>query len=303
MLHLKRFFLFLLLFCTSFSSQAVVEYTPPVVPIDTIVLPKTEIPLLNSDVIGPKRYSFKVGDGGLIGLFIATLLLAFLFLYLQVGDGVDEVFLSYLLPSVILLIGRIFIRLFIENKKQSFYQKEKAARLSFRPLIVAVITFFMLAFFTVGEVDTLLKGFALAVSLTSIPLLAAWLGTLLQSSKHFTTTEHRGKYGFKNRTGRVVIPIKYDAVCPFKKGLAAAQYKGKWGIINVAGETEIPFEYEAIQEFSHGLVAAKKDGKWGFLDEDGTEVSYFEYDDVKRYNGYKVQVLKDGVWQEMLHVK
>jgi hypothetical protein len=236
---LKRFFLFFIFCTTSFASQAVVEYTPSSIPIDTIVLPNTDVRSLSNDAIGPSRHTFKIGDSGMAGLMVAMLLLGFLLLRFEISDGLDETFLLYLLPSLSLLIGRIFIRLFAENKEKSFFQKENMARISFRPLAVAMIAIFMLAFFTLGEADTLFGGFALSISLTAIPLLGVWIGNFLHSPNRFTIIQRNGKYGFNNKVGRVVIPAKYDAVRPFKKGLAAVQYKGKWGFINAAGETEI----------------------------------------------------------------
>ena len=50
-----------------------------------------------------------------------------------------------------------------------------------------------------------------------------------QSLEGLTRIRLNGKYGFIDKTGREVIPIKYDYVFNFSEGLATVQLNGKWG--------------------------------------------------------------------------
>ena len=52
--------------------------------------------------------------------------------------------------------------------------------------------------------------------------------------------EYRGKYGFIDKTGKEVIPIKYDDVYSFSEiSLALVKLEGKWFYINPKGECVI----------------------------------------------------------------
>ena len=69
---------------------------------------------------------------------------------------------------------------------------------------------------------------------------------------------HRGKIGFMNENGTVVISAKFDFALPFSEGLAAfctgcksvsqGEYHqmegGKWGYINKTGEIVVNPEYD-----------------------------------------------------------
>ena len=66
--------------------------------------------------------------------------------------------------------------------------------------------------------------------------------------------EKNDKYGFIDKTGKVVIPLEYDDAWNFKEGLA--QY-----------------------DFKEGLAKVKKDDKWGRIDTTGKVVVPLKYDD------------------------
>ncbi|PJB55344.1 MAG: hypothetical protein CO098_16820, partial [Bacteroidetes bacterium CG_4_9_14_3_um_filter_41_19] len=44
------------------------------------------------------------------------------------------------------------------------------------------------------------------------------------------------KYGFIDKTGKVVIPLMYEFALPFSEGLARVELNGKKVYINKAGE-------------------------------------------------------------------
>ncbi|WP_435932419.1 WG repeat-containing protein [Moraxella bovoculi] len=49
------------------------------------------------------------------------------------------------------------------------------------------------------------------------------------------------KYGYVDKTGKVVVPIQYDETWFFSEGLAGVKQNGKWGFIDKTGEVVIPF--------------------------------------------------------------
>lgn len=52
-----------------------------------------------------------------------------------------------------------------------------------------------------------------------------------------------GKYGFVNKKGEEVVPLKYDKVESFSEGMAKVYKDGKYGFINKNGEFIIPMKF------------------------------------------------------------
>lgn len=99
------------------------------------------------------------------------------------------------------------------------------------------------------------------------------------------------RYGYTDRTGKVVIPLKYDAAASFSEGLAAVEQDGKWGYIDQTGKLVIPFQYDEAYAFSEGLATIMKNGKGGFIDTSGKLVASFPFHflyDVTFSNGIAV---------------
>jgi TonB family protein len=77
------------------------------------------------------------------------------------------------------------------------------------------------------------------------------------------------KYGFMDKTGAIVIPLKYEKAYPFSEGLAAVSINGQWGFIDTKREEIIAPQFEFAENFSEGLAAVEKNGKWGYIDRKG----------------------------------
>lgn len=82
--------------------------------------------------------------------------------------------------------------------------------------------------------------------------------------------EKNGLFGYINRKNELVIPYKFECASSFSEGLACVVQNEKCGFIDMNGELVFPMEYEAATAFSEGISRAKKDGKWGLLKKDGT---------------------------------
>lgn len=81
------------------------------------------------------------------------------------------------------------------------------------------------------------------------------------------------KYGFIDRGGKTVIAAKYDLASGFVDGLAIVQIDGKMGAIDRRGKLVIqPVYSNAAWEFQAGLLAVKQGNLWGFVDKQGQMV-------------------------------
>ena len=116
----------------------------------------------------------------------------------------------------------------------------------------------------------------------------------------------KGKWGFVDTLGNIIIDIKYDFVWAFDNGLARVNYNshqwydkdlnliiagGVYGFIDVLGNEIIPPIYSAAAEFSEGFTRVnlggefnlKKrtvlGGKWGFFNTKGQPITELKYND------------------------
>ena len=68
------------------------------------------------------------------------------------------------------------------------------------------------------------------------------------------------KYGFINKTGKVVIPCKWRWARDFHEGLAAVvDANGKYGFINKTGKVVIPCQWRDADDFHEGLASVYDD--------------------------------------------
>jgi hypothetical protein len=98
------------------------------------------------------------------------------------------------------------------------------------------------------------------------------------------------KYGFIDKTDKVVIPIIYDDAYNFSEGLARVELDGKWGYIDKTGKEVIPIIYDNVWSFKEGLARVKLNGKWGYIDEVGKVIIPCIYDYVCGFSKGLAQV-------------
>jgi len=98
--------------------------------------------------------------------------------------------------------------------------------------------------------------------------------------------EEQGKFGFKDKTGRIVIEPTYDDAGDFAFGLAPVNLGakrvvlgpgghrtgGKWGYINEQGKVIVPLALTYAREFSDGLAQVFDEEGVRFIDTGGRTV-------------------------------
>ena len=86
------------------------------------------------------------------------------------------------------------------------------------------------------------------------------------------------KWGFVDKSGRLVVPCIYDFCDDFEDGLARVKQSDKWGFIDKTGKEEIPCKFELCHEFREGFANIKLNEKWGFVDKTGRITILCKYD-------------------------
>jgi len=104
-----------------------------------------------------------------------------------------------------------------------------------------------------------------------------------------------GKWGFIDKNGNEVIPLKYEGAESFSEGLAVVKFKGKWGVVDRNDLQVVPFKYDIAFSFFKGLARVRLNGKQGLIDITGKEVIPCKYDEVPdNFYGEIVRVKLNG---------
>jgi len=102
-------------------------------------------------------------------------------------------------------------------------------------------------------------------------------------------------WGFKDISGKAVIPYEYDWCSSFRSGYAAVAKKGflgkhKFGIIDTNNEQVIPVRYDWAEILGDNRCILKKGGKYAFSDCKGNLFTPFQYTFVKSVTDYLYRV-------------
>ena len=122
-----------------------------------------------------------------------------------------------------------------------------------------------------------------------------------QAKNEFTIVQqdgrNNGKYGFIDRTGKVVVPFQFDHAWDFSEGLAQVELKGRKYFIDTTGRTVFEAKFDEVENFSEGLCAVNRGqkidqnngvvtnpGRWGYIDKTGKLVIPLKYTHAENFS-------------------
>ena len=73
--------------------------------------------------------------------------------------------------------------------------------------------------------------------------------------------EKNCKWGFIDKTGKVIVPFEYEEAYDFQDGLARVSKNNKWGAIDETGEEVIQCQYNELLSFCDGLAKVEENGR------------------------------------------
>ena len=133
------------------------------------------------------------------------------------------------------------------------------------------------------------------------PLLFVLCCILLSISvEAVSISPYRGKFGYIDSQGNVIVEPIYDMASPsFTGDMSPIELNGKFGYINKNGKPVIPFIFDQVAPgildaelpaFSFDLEPVQFNGKWGYIDQSGRFVIPPEFAEARRFarNGLAV---------------
>lgn len=105
------------------------------------------------------------------------------------------------------------------------------------------------------------------------------------------------RYGFIDRSGKMVISAQYLSLSGFHGGYAIAQARsGMFGVIDMKGTWVIKPTFEELSAFQHEMARAKKNNKVGLIDLGGEWIVPPVFEAVRLQGKNSALVKKNGLW-------
>ncbi|MCX7647108.1 MAG: FlgO family outer membrane protein [Elusimicrobiales bacterium] len=112
-------------------------------------------------------------------------------------------------------------------------------------------------------------------------------------SEGLAPVEEKGRHGFIDKNGNLIVAPKYEQVYWFEKGVAKVNLNGKWGFVDKKGKEIIKPIYDEVGYFNNNLVDVKMGGKYGVLDKNGREIIPTKYDEISFYDNLIILIDKN----------
>lgn len=124
-------------------------------------------------------------------------------------------------------------------------------------------------------------------------LLMFFIAVGLQGQDLRIHVDKKGRVGFADSQGNVVIDCKYESATPFSDGVSVVSKSDKYGLINDKGEVILPLKYSSISTWNN--LRLLKDGKkMGLADKRGNIVLKVEYSLISKSNCYGKALIAIG---------
>ncbi len=104
------------------------------------------------------------------------------------------------------------------------------------------------------------------------------------------------KWGFVDKTGKIVINPQFKAVSYFSDGLCGVKSDdGRWGFINREGTITINYQFDETSDFRNNKCIVMSSNKYGVIDKEGKYIINPQFSDMV-IDGDIFLVNQDGKW-------
>ncbi|MBP1673035.1 MAG: hypothetical protein H6Q25_850 [Bacteroidetes bacterium] len=103
------------------------------------------------------------------------------------------------------------------------------------------------------------------------------------------------KFGYVDKTGKVIINAQFDQASYFCEGLAAVKIKDKCGFIDKKGKIVINPQFEIVSDFSEGKAFFKNGKQYGYIDQKGAYVINPQFDRAGQFSEGMASIMSGKV--------
>jgi hypothetical protein len=115
-------------------------------------------------------------------------------------------------------------------------------------------------------------------------------------SEGLARVEKKGKKGYINKKGKLVIPMQYEESGYFSSGRTPFRKRNKWGYISALGKVVAEAKYDEAYPYIGNFARVKKGEKLGIVALDGSLKIACEWDEIQVENGVYI-MQKDEKFQ------
>ncbi|NQT92917.1 MAG: WG repeat-containing protein [Lentisphaerae bacterium] len=106
----------------------------------------------------------------------------------------------------------------------------------------------------------------------------------------------KGRFGFVDKAGKIVIPITFERAEDFFDGRAKVWRDGKWGFIDKRGKLVIDHRFERVFDFSEQRARFERDERFGFIDKTGRIAIEPRFEEAYDFTEGLAAVAVEGRW-------
>ncbi|MBO4447608.1 MAG: WG repeat-containing protein [Bacteroidales bacterium] len=97
-------------------------------------------------------------------------------------------------------------------------------------------------------------------------------------------SDKKGRIGFADAEGKIVVKCEYTAALPFDSGFARVCKKDSWGLIDAAGKVVLQPKYDEISAFDGPVAKVRLGNNYGLINTRGEWVLTTEYMHISPFN-------------------
>lgn len=133
------------------------------------------------------------------------------------------------------------------------------------------------------------------MSLRKIILLASVLfATAIQAQDLTIHVDKKGKVGFVDNSGKIVVKCEYESATPFENGYSIVTKSQKSGVIDQTGKVVLPLKYKTISPWTTELYMLNAGKTQGLATHSGKIVLPAKYSFISKPNCYGKALIAVG---------
>lgn len=107
-------------------------------------------------------------------------------------------------------------------------------------------------------------------------------------------TDQKGRCGYVDRQGNIVVPCKYEIAFPFSNGIGKVGKGDKYGLVDSTGKEIVPVKYDEITLWTGDIYRLRNGDKYGLVSNTGAVLADAKHSLIGRLNCYGKALIAIG---------